>query len=225
EPADEEKNDNHEDLDDSGRLTFWAKQLFQESADTIGLNCPDKPHHEKYGRHCGRHVQVRVATSEQRPIDMEMSRPVVVTPADCSDSRNQSKPVYETDKNENRGIKPKSLLHEVAADDVFQKIVQPLDQPLPKILPEAWNCLAIAHSGLRKNDDASGYDPGYQHRVRHSEAAELNKHLRLQRNYFVLRLPSFSGHCRHCNSKPANHRQDQKTTIAHFYKHSCSRHR
>src|SRR5262245_13354412 len=88
EPADGEKNDNHEDLDNSGCLTFWAKQFFQEPANTVGLNRPDKPHHEKYGRHCGRHIQVRVATAEQWPIDLEMSRPVVVTPADCSDSRN-----------------------------------------------------------------------------------------------------------------------------------------
>src|SRR5215469_8049741 len=108
---------------------------------------------------------------------MKMSRPVVVTPADCSDSWNQSKPVYETDKNENRCIKPKPLLHEVAADDVFQKIVQPLDQPLPKILPEAWNRLAMSHSGLRKNDDASGDNPRHQHRISDPEAAELNKHL------------------------------------------------
>src|SRR5262249_36179293 len=101
-----------------------------------------------------------------------------MTPADCSDSRNQSKPVHEQNKNENSGIEPKSLLHEVTADDVLQEIVQTLDQPLPKILSEAWNWLGIAHSGLRKNDDAGGYDPVYQHRVCNSEAAELNKHLR-----------------------------------------------
>src|SRR5262249_58203514 len=37
EPADGEKNDNHEDFDDSGRLTFWAKQLLQEPADAFRL--------------------------------------------------------------------------------------------------------------------------------------------------------------------------------------------
>src|SRR6059058_4270163 len=49
EPANGEKDDDHEDLHDTGRLTFWAKQMFQESADTVGLNRPDKPHHEEYG--------------------------------------------------------------------------------------------------------------------------------------------------------------------------------
>src|SRR6266481_5105822 len=141
EPANGEKDDDHEDLHDTGRLTFWAKQMFQESADTVGLNRPDKPHHEEYGRHRGRHVQIRVATAQQRPIDMEISRTVVVTPADCSDSRNQSEPVHEQNKNENCGKKPKSLLHEVTADDVFQKIVQTLNQPLPKILNPAGDCL------------------------------------------------------------------------------------
>src|SRR5262245_64136458 len=101
-----------------------------------------------------------------------MSRPVVVTPADCSDSRNQSNPVHEQNKNEDCGIKPKSLLHEVTADDVFQKIIQTLDQPLPKILPETWNCLAMAHSGLRKNDDASGDNPSDQARISHPSATK-----------------------------------------------------
>src|SRR5437016_11720530 len=134
EPADGEKDDGHQDLHDPGRLTFWAKQFFQESSDAVGLNRPDKPHHEEYGRHRGRHVQIRVATTQQRPIDMEISRTVVVTPADCSDSRNQSEPVHEQNKNENRGKKPKSFGHQLTADDVFQKIVQTPNQPLPKIL-------------------------------------------------------------------------------------------
>src|SRR6476659_77454 len=126
-PADSEKDDEHQDLYDTGGLAFWAKQMFQEASDAVGLNRPDKPHHEEYGRHRSRHVQVRVATPQQRPINMEISRTVVVTPADCSDSRNQSEPVHEQNKNENRGKKPKSLLHEVTADDVFQEIVQTLD--------------------------------------------------------------------------------------------------
>src|SRR5262249_37282390 len=178
EPADGKKDDNNEDLDDSGRLTFWAKQLFQEAADTVSLNRPDKPHHEKYCRHCGRHVQVRVATAQQRPIDMENSGSVVVSPADCSDSRNQPKPVHEQNKNENRGIEPKSLSHEVAADDVFQEVVQTLNQPFPKILYAAGDDLDPTGCDLCKNDNAGGYDPGHQHRVCNSKAAHLNKHLR-----------------------------------------------
>src|SRR2546428_5570104 len=83
--------------------------MFQESSDAVGLNRPDKPHHKEYGRHRGRHVQVRVATAEQRPVDMEISRTVVVTPADCSNSRNQSEPVHKQNKNENCGKKPKSF--------------------------------------------------------------------------------------------------------------------
>src|SRR5213079_3355609 len=110
-----------QDLHNTGRLTFWAKQMFQESSDAIGLNRPDKPHHEEYGRHRGRHVQIGVATAQHRPIDMEISPTVVVPPADFSDSRNQSEPVHEQNKNENRGKKPKSLTHDVTAYDVFQK--------------------------------------------------------------------------------------------------------
>src|SRR4030095_4910840 len=103
-------------------------------SDAVGLNRPDKPHHEEYGGPRGGHVEIRVATAKQRPIDMEISRSVVVTPADCSNSRKQSEPVHEQNKDENRRKKPKSLLHEVTADDVFQKVVQPLNQPLLKTL-------------------------------------------------------------------------------------------
>src|SRR6478736_8741810 len=136
-PADGEKDDEHQDLYDTGGLTFWAKQMFQESSDAVGLNRPDKPHHEEYGRHRGRHVQVRVATSQQRPINVEISRTVVVTPADGSDSRDQSEPVHEQNKNENSGKKPKPLFHEITADDVFQKSVQTLNKPFPEILNSA----------------------------------------------------------------------------------------
>src|SRR5205807_8710354 len=100
-------------------------------SDSVCLNRPDKAHHEKYCRHRGGHVEILVATAKQRPIDMEVSRTVVVTPADCSNSRNQSEPVHEQNKNENCGKKPKSLLYEVTADDVFQEIVQTLNQPFP----------------------------------------------------------------------------------------------
>src|SRR4029077_15284306 len=106
-----------------------------------------------------------------------ISQTVVVTPADCSDSRNQSEPVHEQNKNENRGKKQKSLLQEVTADDVFQKIVQTLNYPPPKILNPAGDGLNLPGRDLRKNDDAGGDDPGDQRRVCDSEAAELNKHL------------------------------------------------
>src|SRR4029077_6913801 len=99
----------------------------QESSEAVGLNRPDKPHHEEYGRPCGRQVQIRVATASQRPIGPVISRTVVVTPADCSDSRNQSEPVHEQNENENRRKKPKSFCHQVTADDVFQKMVQTLN--------------------------------------------------------------------------------------------------
>src|SRR5262245_25036178 len=109
---------------------------------------------------------------------MEISQTVVVTPADCSDSRNQSKPVHEQNKNENRGIKPKSLSHEVTTNDVFQKVVQTLNQPFPKILNLARDGLDLSGCYLGKNDDSGGDQPGHQHRVCDSEPAEVNKHLR-----------------------------------------------
>src|SRR6266850_2456612 len=96
---------------------------------------------------------------------MKISRTVVVTPPDCSDPRNQSEPIYEQNKNENCGKKPKSLLHEVTADDVFQKIVQTLNQPFPKVLNPARDGRNPPRCDLGKNDDAGGDDPGHQHRV------------------------------------------------------------
>src|SRR6266516_4671084 len=48
EPSDGEKNNDHKDLHDSRCLTLWAKQMFQEPADTVGLNRPDKPHYKEY---------------------------------------------------------------------------------------------------------------------------------------------------------------------------------
>src|SRR5436190_18118267 len=115
--------------------------MFQESTDTVGLNGPDEPHHKEYGRHGGRHVQVGIATAQQRPTDVKISRCVVITPTNSSDSWNQAKPVHEENKNENGRKEPKSLGHQVATDDVLQKAVQTFDQPLPKILNSARDAL------------------------------------------------------------------------------------
>src|SRR6516225_5989381 len=88
EPANSEKDDDHQDLYNTGRLAFWAKQFFQESSDAVRLNRPDKPHHEENCGHCSRHIQVRVAPAEKGAIDDEISGRTIVTPPDRADSRN-----------------------------------------------------------------------------------------------------------------------------------------
>src|SRR6478672_8878661 len=105
---------------------------------------------------------------------MEISCRVVMAPTNGADSGNQSKPVHEENKNENCGKKPKSLSHELTADDVFQEIVQTLNQPLPKILNPAGDRLNSPRCDLCKNYDARGNHPGDKHRVCDSEATELN---------------------------------------------------
>src|ERR1700741_4765582 len=97
-----------------------------------------------------------------------------MTPADSPDSRNQSEPVHEKNKNENCGIKPKSLPHQLATDDVLQKVVQSRDQPFPKILYAAGNRLCVSCRNLGKNDDGGRDDPCHKHRVCDSETADLN---------------------------------------------------
>ena len=86
-----------------------------------------------------------------------------MTPPNSSDSRNQSKPVDEQNKNENRRKKPESFGHQLTANYIFQKIVQTLNQPLPKILNPAGDGLNPPGRDLRKNDDAGGDDPDHQH--------------------------------------------------------------
>src|ERR1700745_4006683 len=124
-----------------------------------------------------------------------------MTPPYRPDSRNQPEPIHDKDENENRGVEPKPFPHQVAADNVFQERVETLDHPLPKILSATWNWSGVAHRGLRENDDTSSHNPSHQHRVCDPEAAaEMNEHLRFERNRLVFGRRGFSSHCRYCNS-------------------------
>src|SRR5207249_10881383 len=46
-PTDGKENHDHEDLDNSGRLTLWAEQMLQKSADALRLQSPHEPHHKE----------------------------------------------------------------------------------------------------------------------------------------------------------------------------------
>ena len=71
--SDGKENHDHEHLHDPGSLTFWPKQMLQESADTVRLDRPDEPHHEENGRHRSRHVQIGVTAAKERSVDHEVS--------------------------------------------------------------------------------------------------------------------------------------------------------
>src|SRR6266404_6896517 len=108
---------------------------------------------------------------------MKVSRRVVMTPTDRSDPRNQAAPVYEQNKNENGREKPKPLPHQFTADDVFEKIVQPLNQPFPEVLDSTRDRFDPPGRGLGKDDDRGRDNPRYQHGVCYAKPTDLHDQL------------------------------------------------
>src|SRR5438874_2105167 len=89
----------------------------------------------------------------------------LLAPADGAHARNESKPVCEEDEDENRGKKPKRLLHKVGAEDAAKKVIETLDQPLPEILRAIGDRFHFASGELGEDDDADSDDPGHEHGI------------------------------------------------------------
>src|SRR5438552_588870 len=103
EPAYHEKDHDHHNLQKTRRLTFRPEKMKQKSADTVCLDRPHNPEQKKNHGHRESHVEIGVATAQQRSINVEHSGcRIVVAPPDCSDSGNEPEPVHEQNENENR---------------------------------------------------------------------------------------------------------------------------
>ena len=135
-----------------------------EAFDTIGLQRPDRPEKEKEHRHRGGHVQIGIATAEQRARHME---PVLGlhAPANRSDTGNQAEPVGKENKDENRREEPKGLFDQVRPDDAFEKLVKTLDQPFPEALCARRHVLNFSRGAAREQNQPQGDNPGDHHRV------------------------------------------------------------
>ena len=120
---------------DAGGLAFRSEKVHQESADAVRLNCPDNPENKEDHRHREGHVEIGVGAAKQGTINVKGAGcRIEMSPADGADAGNQPKPVSEEDENEDGGEEPERFLHQIAADDALEKIVETFHQPFPKVL-------------------------------------------------------------------------------------------
>src|ERR1700674_3301332 len=119
EPSDDEKDEDHEDLEEAGGFSLRTEKMQDEAADAIGLDRPDDPANKKDRRHREGQVQIGIGAAEQRPVDMKRAGGIMMAPADGADARHQTEPVQKKDENEDRGEEPEGLLHQLPADNVF----------------------------------------------------------------------------------------------------------
>ena len=84
---------------------------------------------------------------------------VAMPPTNGTDPGDQSGPVRKQNKDENCGKKPKRFLHQIAANDAFEKIVETFHQPFPEILGTARNRLNVTGRHLGEKDDADRDNP------------------------------------------------------------------
>ena len=94
-------------------------------------------------------------------------------PTNGADTGNEPEPIYEQNEDEDRRKKPKCFPNQIAADDVFEKIVKAFDEPFPKILCSRRHRFDVARGGLGKDNHSSRDDPGNEHRVRQDKFAEM----------------------------------------------------
>src|SRR5207302_6105137 len=140
----------------------WPEQVHDETAWTIRPHCPIQPAGKKDHRHSEGHVQIRVGSSQQWA---KLARAVSIThiPPDGSHAGNQAKPIACQDEDENGGEEPEGASDEIVTDDVFEKFMQTLHEPLPKVLRAFWNFLSPSHRVLSKNDQRSRHNPRNHH--------------------------------------------------------------
>src|ERR1043166_8751314 len=131
EPADDEKDEDHQDFQNPGRLAFRAKNMHDDPADAVGLDRPDDPADEKDRGHRESQIQVCVRAAQQGPIDMKTARSrIVMSPADGPDPGKKPKPIKKEDKNKDGQKKPEGLLDRGGTDHVLEEVVETSQEPL-----------------------------------------------------------------------------------------------
>src|SRR6266403_2842817 len=159
-----EEHDEHEYLQSARALTFRRKQLLEEPLQADFLHGPDDPAPEEDERHGERHVHVGIGAAEQWLLDREAgSGPV--TPSDRTDARNQADPVRGENEDEDGAEEPERPFNQVMAEDPLEKAVEPLDEPLQKVLRSFRDLLHGPRRGLGKEDERHGDDPRHDYRV------------------------------------------------------------
>ena len=150
--------------------------MHQESSDTIRLKCPDKPEDKENKGHGRSHIEIGIGATEQGTINAkDAGRRINMSPTHGPNPGNQTRPVSEQDKNENGGEEPERLLHQVAPDDSFEKIVETFHQPFPKVLRTGWDGFDISGRNLREEDHRQRDNPRDQHRICNRKFPDLKK--------------------------------------------------
>src|SRR5450432_3621871 len=118
-PTDDEKDHDHQQLQNAGGLALGTEDVHDDPADAVGLDRPDNPTDKKDRGHRERQIKVRIGAAEQRPVDMESAGSWVgVTPADGPDAGKKAKPIQAENENEDSREEPEGLLDQLSADHV-----------------------------------------------------------------------------------------------------------
>jgi hypothetical protein len=110
----------------------------------------------------------------------------LMSPANRAHSRYEADPIRRQDKNENGREEPERPLHQVRANDGFQKAVQALHEPFQQILRPAGHAFHIPRRAPGEDDQADGHDPTDDHRIGDEAAPPLELDGRLRQTVLSL---------------------------------------
>ena len=136
----------------------------EEAFGAIRLEGPDNPAAKEDHGHGRGHVQIGIASPEQRVDDFEAMR-AIDTPADRADAREEPEPVGKQDEDEDRREEPESLLDQVRPDDAFQELVKRLHQPFQEVLGARRRELHLPGGITGEQNEADPNRPGHHHRA------------------------------------------------------------
>src|SRR5262249_56161056 len=89
----------------------------------------------------------------------------LVAPPYRPDAGYEAEPIGRNDEDEDCSEEPERSFDQMRPYDAFEKAVQPLDEPLEKILRPIGHLLHVPRRELRKDDQSDRDDPGDDHRI------------------------------------------------------------
>src|SRR3954452_8458512 len=117
----------------------------KEAPYSVRSKRPVKPAGKENRRHGEGHVQVRIRAAQQRLAYMsQFTLRIGNSPANRPDPGQQTKPVREENKDEDRGEKPKCPAREITSNVALQEVPEAFPQPLPEVLRPARDFLDVS---------------------------------------------------------------------------------
>ncbi len=196
-PADDEEDEYHQDLQHARRVDPWARRDVMMTPPTP-FACSAQTIQQTKKMQAIAKVRFRSAFAPRSSGRSTWKSPFAGRDGPsrwCRRRECNPNQFRNEDEDEDRGEEPEGLLHQVATDHRFEEVVETLHHPFPEVLQSGRHRLDFPRRHLRADDDARGDEPGHQHRVCDREWTDLKERWRIERQrvVFLAAVAGFQG--------------------------------